>query len=367
MKSNLAADKFITSLECLPGNGSIVHHVLIFQDQANTCYDLDAKDPGPGYTNFGGVGSNSATLIGAWVPGSQPTIFPKGMGMRLKANSNIILQVHYAPGSDGQSDSTQLRLKLSDGPMREVLIAPILNHVTSLTNGPLFIPANTTKTFNSQFTIPADVTVIAVAPHMHVIGKKIKAFGVTPTGDTIKLIKIDDWDFHWQGSYMFKKAIKAPRNSKLYGEAFYDNTLNNIHNPSSPPKDVSLGEATTDEMMLIYFTFLLYQAGDENLDLEQAVLATDVDDYPLSKMDFSCYPNPAKDNINVRFNLEKEDNFTIQVFDYQGVLIKNIATNQYFNQGQTEKLIQVGDLKPGVYFVTMRSDKMYGAKMFIKE
>ena len=70
MKSGLSVDKFITQLECIPGNGSVVHHILIFQDQSNICYDLDARDAAPGYTSFGGIGSNSAQLIGAWVPGS---------------------------------------------------------------------------------------------------------------------------------------------------------------------------------------------------------------------------------------------------------------------------------------------------------
>ena len=33
IKSNTTVDKFITALECLPGNGTIVHHILIFADQ----------------------------------------------------------------------------------------------------------------------------------------------------------------------------------------------------------------------------------------------------------------------------------------------------------------------------------------------
>ena len=48
VKSGLSVDKFITQLECLPGNGSIVHHILIYQDQSNKCFELDAKDAVPG-------------------------------------------------------------------------------------------------------------------------------------------------------------------------------------------------------------------------------------------------------------------------------------------------------------------------------
>jgi hypothetical protein len=365
VKSNLTVDKFITQLECIPGNGSIVHHILIFQDQANTCYDLDARDPEPGYTSFGGIGSNSAQLIGAWVPGAQPQVMPKGFGVKLKANANIVMQIHYAPGNVGQKDSTVLKLKLTEGSLRELSINAILNHSFGLTNGPLFIPANTTKTFNAKFTMPADATIINISPHMHLIGKKIKAFAVPPVGDTIKLIKIDNWDFHWQGSYLFKKPVKIARGTVLQSEAFYDNTVNNIHQPTSPPKDVSLGEATTDEMMLIYFTYTGYRAGDENIDLEAATALTSLNDTPLSKTDLTCFPNPASDVLTLRFDLKESENLGIQIFDYQGVMLKNF-NNQIFQKGQNEKVLSVSELPQGAYIVKLSSEKTYGVQYFVK-
>ena len=365
MRSGVTVDNFITGLECLPGNGTIVHHILVFADQSDKCYDLDAADPGPGYTSFGGVGSNSATLIGAWVPGSQPQIYPAGMGVRLKAAANIIVQIHYAPSSSGKTDSTMLRLKTTETPQREVFIQPILNHTSSLTNGPLVIPANTTKTFNAAFTNNlVDATIISVAPHMHLIGRSIKSWAIPPTGDTIKLIKIDNWDFHWQGSYLFKKAIKLPRGSKLQSQAFYDNTMNNPNQPNNPPRIVTLGEGTTDEMMLIYFSFLAYQAGDENLVLETGT--TDIENTPLSKTELSAYPNPTSNDLTLRFDLLESGNMDIQIFDYQGVMLRNVATNQFFEKGENYRQVNTKDLANGVYFVKISSDKTYGVQQFVK-
>lgn len=365
MRSGTTVDKFITGLECLPGNGTIVHHILIYADESNKCFDLDAADPGPGYTSFGGIGSNSATLIGAWVPGSQPQIYPTGMGVRLKAGSNIIMQIHYAPSSSGKTDSTMLSLKTSTQSLREVYIVPILNHSTSLTNGPLVIPANTTKTFYASYTNAlTDATVISIAPHMHLIGKSIKSWAIPPTGDTIKLIKVDNWDFHWQGSYLFKKAMKLPRGSKLQSEAFYDNTMNNINQPNNPPKMVTLGESTTDEMMLIYFSFLAYQAGDENLVLENTTTGTE--DTPLSKTDLSVFPNPTSTDLTLRFDLKEAEAMTIQVFDYQGTMVQNVITNQRFEKGRNERQVNTKDLPNGVYFVKINSDKTYGVQQFVK-
>ena len=42
--------------------------------------------------------------------------------------------------------------------------------------------------------------------HMHLLGKDMEIFAVTSTNDTINLIKINKWDFEWQGAY-FKKFI----------------------------------------------------------------------------------------------------------------------------------------------------------------
>ncbi|MEO6190469.1 MAG: hypothetical protein ABIO44_09085, partial [Saprospiraceae bacterium] len=148
-----------------------------------------------------------------------------------------------------------------------------LNHSFSLLNGPLFIPANTIKTFNAAYTIPNQkITLLGVAPHMHLIGKSIEVYAEKPSKEVQNLIRITDWNFHWQGSYYFPKPVILTQGTKLVSKAIYDNTNNNPNNPNSPPKLVSLGEKTTDEMMLVYFTYLVYQNGDENIVIDSSAL-----------------------------------------------------------------------------------------------
>jgi len=146
--SGLLSQRYITEIEAIPGNRSIVHHILIFEDTSGVPAQMDAADPGPGYTDFGGTGSNSSNLIGVWVPGQGVYKMPAGMGLYLPANTNIILQIHYPGPTFGQTDSTKILFKLSSSALRSVSIAPPLNHF-NLSNGPLFIPANTTRTFYS--------------------------------------------------------------------------------------------------------------------------------------------------------------------------------------------------------------------------
>lgn len=99
--NNLEA-KFIKSIEFLPANKNVVHHILLFTDSTNSCKLLDDADPLPGYQSFGGVGSNKALLTQLWAPGGTAYTFPNGLRNRIAANSYFVLQVHYAPGFKGE-------------------------------------------------------------------------------------------------------------------------------------------------------------------------------------------------------------------------------------------------------------------------
>jgi len=357
MTTNLTEDKFITGWEVIPGNRSIVHHVLVYQDTTGEALNLDNADPGPGYTSFGGIGTNNPILIGGWVPGSSVSYMPQGMGILLRKNAVVVMQVHYPAGTSGETDSTKINMMLSDNPdIRTVRLAPVLNHLYSLTDGPLFIPANTVKTFHAEFRVPllSDMTILSVGPHMHLIGKSIKSFAVTPAQDTIPFIHIRDWDFHWQGSYTFRQPVKIPRGSTLYAEATYDNTASNPRNPNSPPKNVALGESTTDEMLLVYFAFLAYQNGDENIVMDTAASVHTYNDcnYKLTTMNdarpesgIGIYPNPAGSSINIRN--PRPEVLIAQLYDVAGKLI----LSQPLSPGTSQ--LRLFNQSAGMYFIRL--------------
>ncbi len=368
--SKLIGDRTIVQVEVVPGNRSIVHHVLAFRDTSSAPLKLDAADPQPGYTNFGGTGSNTSELISAWVPGQAATVFPKGMGVKLLKGSNIMLQVHYPGGISNQKDSTQIYFKFAPANnLREVSITPILNHLVTITNGPLSIPANTTKSFNEQFRVPLNVTLLSIAPHMHLIGRRIKVYGIAPTKDTIRFVNVPDWDFHWQGSYTYPKLVKIPAGTLLKADAFYDNTDNNPNNPNFPAKLVVRGESTTDEMMLVYFTYTPYQVGDENIIVDTAAVATSINEIPLlarEKLAVQCYPNPAQKEMNLEFDLPESEYVNVEIFDLQGDLVKIIARNDWLVKGANKISVSTYDLPAGSFFLRISSEKRYGVKEFIK-
>jgi hypothetical protein len=87
---------------------------------------------------------------------------------------------------------------------------------------------------------------------MHLLGREMKVTATYPDGTVHPLIYIDDWDFHWQGTYTFAKPVPLPGGTRLYVVATYDNSAANRRNPSTPPRDVRWGEETTDEMCIAF-------------------------------------------------------------------------------------------------------------------
>jgi hypothetical protein len=92
---------------------------------------------------------------------------------------------------------------------------------------------------------------------MHLLGRRIAVNLTDPSGAVTPLIRIDDWDFNWQGSYMFTQPVPFAANSVLNLKAFYDNSDQNPKNPNSPIVDVKWGEGTTDEMCIALVGIIL--------------------------------------------------------------------------------------------------------------
>lgn len=363
----LTNGRSVSAVEVIPGNSSIVHHVLVYQDTTanHAAQILDNASPGPGYTSFGGIGVNNPILVDAWVPGTTVKKLPSIFGKKIFPNSDLVIQVHYPKGSNGRQDSTRVRLYYNNNPSaRDISIQPILYHYPPvLVNGPLSIPANTIKTFEERFTLPGffKATVLTVAPHMHLIGQSIKSYANKPNGDTIRFIDIPHWDFHWQGQYYFQKPVIVDGGSTLRAIATYNNTSSNPHNPNNPPLTVNLGEATTDEMMLVYFAFAQYEAGDENILIDSSLLTTAVGNPNLLVKELKIFPNPVNHFLQFQ-NPGQHEQTRLSVWDMTGRKIMEAdITHQVFVNIATHRWAN------GVYRVYLHAkETVYSAKIVVQ-
>jgi hypothetical protein len=359
--NGLSQAAYMRGLEAIPGNHEVVHHILIYEDTTGQAKVLDDQTPNePGYVNFGGPGVNGARLVGAWVPGARTFLTPPGMGIKLTPGADLIVQMHYPKGVTGMSDQTKLNFFFTptNQGIREIRLIPALNHTPlSLENGPLNIPPNEVKTYHAKVTLPQTVSVLSAAPHMHLIGRSIETFAVTPQNDTIPLIRINNWDFHWQGSYYFQKLQKLPVGTKMHAYAVYDNTENNPNQPSSPPQTVTQGEATTDEMLLVYFAFMNYLPGDENILLDSTLLNTSVFDLnnAHSKGSVHCFPNPANETMQLAFEMDQPADYRIHVTTAEGRILLTQTGHYGGPAGEVQETLDVRALPPGIYFLEVQT------------
>jgi mono/diheme cytochrome c family protein len=248
LPTHFSEDRWVKAVDCRPGNGTVVHHVIAFLDTTGQSEKLDAADPGPGYTSHGGgIGFPPSGMLGGWVPGNDPALLPPGIGTRLPAGARIVLQVHYHKSGKPETDLTRMGIYFAREPIeKEIRAAVPLNFF-------LQIPAGAERhEVRANWTISEDAHAYAVTPHMHLLGREMKISATLPGGTVKPLVWIKDWDFNWQNSYSFKEPIALPKGTRIDLVAYYDNSVKNPRNPSNPPRLVRWGEQTTDEMCIAF-------------------------------------------------------------------------------------------------------------------
>lgn len=250
LPTSLVADKWVDAVDTHPGDRGTVHHVLTFIDTTGVSVGLDEADPGPGYTCFGGPGFSAVGTLGGWAPGARPLEMPENVAFSLPAASRVVMQVHYHPHhGDTMPDRTELGIYFSDAPSpKEMRIIPLINDTFTIP------PHDASYRVDAAFpfALPFPLKLWLIAPHMHLLGKKMTVQMTPAEGEATCLITIDDWDFNWQGAYRYVTPIDIPAGARLSLSAYYDNSSANPRNPNDPPKPVSWGEATTDEMCLAF-------------------------------------------------------------------------------------------------------------------
>ncbi len=257
-------DKLVAVVDFIPGNPRVVHHSLLFLDLNHAGRMLDEKTPEPGYASFGNPGFMPTGSIGGWSPGKTPRRLPNGLGRYLQKGSDLVMQIHYHPTGKREIDRSKVGVYFVDKPKNVAVDvwAASFNHDIP--------PGEKNYRLTASYTLPKEVLLLGVVPHMHLLGRELQATAILPDGTQRSLIHIPQWNFNSQDDYRFARPFKLPKGTQLDVEAVYDNSSDNPANPSSPSKHVAWGETTTDEMLYCFF----FVATENNSDI--IPLVTDV-------------------------------------------------------------------------------------------
>ena len=253
LPTNLTEDRQVVGVEIRPGNPRVVHHVLNFLDTSGQARKLDEKDPALGYNSGpGGVGFFPTGALGGWAPGNFPRFLPKGVGMPLPKGSDVVVQIHYHKTGKAETDKTRIGIYFAKEPIEKRL------RTLPLTTLNIDIPPNEPRhELKTSIKLPFSATALTITPHMHLLGKEMKVTATLPDGTQKSMVWVKDWDYRWQDTYRYKEPLKLPRGTQLELVAYYDNTTSNPLNPHTPPKRVTFGEETTDEMCFAFIEFTI--------------------------------------------------------------------------------------------------------------
>jgi hypothetical protein len=257
---NVDEDKYVEAVEFRPGNRKIVHHALFFLDTTGRGRELDAEEDGPGYTRMGGPGFPPTGSLGGWAPGYVPNRLPEGVARRIKAGSDLVLQLHMHPSGKQESERSSIGIHFAKKEPKK-LFASIPRAIRRFD----IPPGDNNHVLRSENELPIPGDLIGITPHAHLLCKEIKVDATLPDGTPQPLIWIKDWDFNWQGEYQYAKPVHLPAGTKVAMEFRYDNSSDNPAQPSNPPRRVTWGEQTTDEMAIIFYHVLIDPSIDDML------------------------------------------------------------------------------------------------------
>jgi Ca2+-binding EF-hand superfamily protein len=244
--------KWVKGFEFRPGNRKVVHHANILLDSTGKLRERADKEKGPGFRTTAGIEARQTATgaLGGWRPGTTARFAMEGFARPVRPGTDVVFNVHYHPSGKVEQDQSSIGLYFTDKPGQKRLFPVSLFVSPDAGNSKLLdIPAGEKRhRVALSKTVPADSIVYWVTPHAHYLLREMKLTATLPGGKSLPLLSIPSWDFNQQDIYYYATPVNLPQGTRLDLVGYYDNSAENLQNPSDPPHEVQWGERTTDEM-----------------------------------------------------------------------------------------------------------------------
>jgi hypothetical protein len=304
LPSPFKGDTWVTSMEILPGDPSVVHHICFSFEKHHpaTVYNQyewvqvprdETGNPTPGNTGFGelpgmiiatrDVGSTEVKLRHGrptlrqnldfcYLPGNTYDDYRVwNAGKLVPAGSDIIVSIHYTANGAAVVDQSKIGFTVAKAPPpKKFVVQGAGEDMPVIVPTPASARAVFASTYNPTFAIPPnvdnyvappmditflkDAEIVRLRPHAHVRGKSAQYKLIYPDGREEVVLNVPHYDFNWQLSY--GTSLKVPKGSRMRFEFHYDNSANNKYNPD-PSRWVYQGFQSWEEMMAPNLGFLL--------------------------------------------------------------------------------------------------------------
>jgi len=236
--------RFVRAVDFKARDPRVVHHAIMKIDRSGKSRLLQEADEMPGYGHdmkLPHAVNPDGHFLG-WTPGKRPYESPDS-AWRLLPGDELVVQLHLQPSGKAELIQPEVGLYFTDKLPRKRPFGILLYSLD------LDIPPGEPRySVSDEYILPVDCYLRVVYPHAHFLGKSVRVMAHSPNEKARVLLRILDWDFNWQDSYLYKEPPLLKAGTKLEMTWIFDNSESNIRNPNVPPKRIRYGLRTTDEM-----------------------------------------------------------------------------------------------------------------------
>ena len=243
----LQEDVWIRGSEIVPGDYSVLHHVItriVAPDENGD--DVVTEE---GDDEFVGQDKTDVPLarLSGYVPGRRPSLTPNGGGL-LRKGSAARFQLHYTTSGREVLDESELGIYFYP--------QGVVPEIEKRSGG---------RALNARFEIPAfakdyevvqsafvekDAYLLSFMPHMHFRGKRMKFVAKLPDGTEQEILSVPHYQFNWQVRHQIEPMF-VPAGTEIVAIGAFDNSAQNQFNPD-PSQDIDWGPQSWDEMFIGY-------------------------------------------------------------------------------------------------------------------
>jgi len=245
VKLPFTEDKWVKAVQFIPGDETVLHHLLTYVTAPNESFDGGESNP---------TSTAASRFLEGYAPGKVGAmIFPEDTGVLIPAGHKLSMQFHFTTNGRATSDQTTLGMYFYDEP-------PAHENLTHTVAGMFVIPPHAyNHEVRGSYLFKEAVVVNGLRAHMHFRGKDMKFSVEYPDGTREDLLNVPNYSYAWQPTYQLEEHKYLPAGTRVHVTGSFDNSEFNPANPD-PDKEVRFGLQSWEEMFMGYWTY--YEAGD---------------------------------------------------------------------------------------------------------
>lgn len=258
LPTHFSEDRWVQKVEVRPSNHATVHHAVVYIREPRSKW-LAGEPIGTMFSVPLSKGFTTSDLLMVYAPGNSHDEWPPGVAKRIKAGSDLVLQMHYTANGAATEDRTRIGIIFAKQPPKKAVLSLQMSNDTFV-----IPPGDPNYRVQVSGTMPNDALLISMFPHMHLRGKGFEYLITAPGGHVETLLQVNHYDTQWQINYRLSKPRLLKAGTHLTWVGYFDNSANNPANPD-PTAEVRYGEQIWDEMMIGFFDVVV----DANIDKQK--------------------------------------------------------------------------------------------------